>query len=372
MKHAHIFFKKTKRFAFHIASLFVATLFISQSYAQNEDKWGTHGNTVDTSAFIGTTNSTDLRLRTNNVDRMRITEDGRIGIGVNEPEKTLDIDGDIRLSGDIIFKGYENNEDTIERFLTIDNFGKTQYRSLDGLRSSVYSIDCYKTTGGYETRGVVIGLTLPSWANRIAEERQILYTGTGCPTWVGIGTDFPQTRLDVQGDGRFTRGLKIGEDYQENKTALYIKNETSLGMNRFDQLILVRNSQGEKLFQLDSNGLLRTREVIVDEQNWPDYVFKKEYSLLPLNEVQNYIQENGHLPNVPSAKEIAERGLSLGNMTKVTMEKVEELTLYLLQMNERLEQQESTLNEQQNLIEEQAKLIQLQQMVIEQLKVNKE
>lgn len=104
MKHAHIFFKKTKRFAFHIASLFVATLFISQSYAQNEDKWGTHGNTADTSAFIGTTNSTDLRLRTNNVDRMRITEDGRIGIGVKNPEKSLDVEGDIRLSGDIIFK----------------------------------------------------------------------------------------------------------------------------------------------------------------------------------------------------------------------------------------------------------------------------
>jgi prolyl-tRNA editing enzyme YbaK/EbsC (Cys-tRNA(Pro) deacylase) len=70
-----------------------------------------------------------------------------------------------------------------------------------------------------------------------------------------------------------------------------------------------------------------------------------------LSEVRTYIQTNGHLPNVPTAETVAIEGANLGEMTKTLVEKVEELTLYLLQQQEQLELQKATLELQQTQIE---------------------
>jgi len=64
---------------------------------------------------------------------------------------------------------------------------------------------------------------------------------------------------------------------------------------------------------------------------WPDYVFKPTYQLRPLTEVKAYIDQHQHLPEVPSADEVAKEGLNLGEMNKLLMKKVEELTLYLIE-----------------------------------------
>lgn len=73
---------------------------------------------------------------------------------------------------------------------------------------------------------------------------------------------------------------------------------------------------------------------------WPDYVFEKDYKLLSLKEVEKHIKEKKHLPNIPSAKEVEEKGsFSLGEMNKKLLEKVEELTLYLIDQNKQLEKQ---------------------------------
>ncbi|MEO8235447.1 MAG: hypothetical protein ABI549_08540, partial [Flavobacterium sp.] len=71
---------------------------------------------------------------------------------------------------------------------------------------------------------------------------------------------------------------------------------------------------------------------------WADYVFSKEYKLPTLQEVERQIQEKGHLFNLPSAKEVAENGISLGEMAKIQQEKIEELTLYLIQQNKEIEE----------------------------------
>jgi hypothetical protein len=293
---------------------------------------------------------------------MRISEEGNIGIGIINPEKELDVEGDIRLSGNLTFKGYEDMQDTINRFLTIDKFGKTQVKSLNSLRDNMYTIDCYLTTDDSPVSRGVVGLTLPSWANRIADEKQILYTGLSCPTWVGIGTNLPETTLDVRGDGRFTSGLKVGNDLPIQRTGLYIENR-GFGNNllMFENLILVKDHDDRKILQLDNNGLLRAREIKVDLAAWPDYVFKKDYPLMPLNEVKKFIAKNGHLPNVPSATEIEADGVNLGEAAKTSMEKIEELTLYLLEINEKIENQDVVLKEQQKLLE-------AQKLEIEQLK----
>lgn len=70
---------------------------------------------------------------------------------------------------------------------------------------------------------------------------------------------------------------------------------------------------------------------------WPDYVFAKKYKLPTLQEVENQIKTNGHLVNIPSAIEVENNGVLLGEMNKKLLEKVEELTLYIIQMNKEIE-----------------------------------
>ena len=74
-------------------------------------------------------------------------------------------------------------------------------------------------------------------------------------------------------------------------------------------------------------GNVRAREVRVDQDSWPDYVFKEDYDLPTLEDIQKHIKEKGHLPNVPSAKEVDANGIELGKMDKLLLEKIEELTL---------------------------------------------
>lgn len=74
--------------------------------------------------------------------------------------------------------------------------------------------------------------------------------------------------------------------------------------------------------------------------NVPDYVFEEGYALMPLNELGDYVAREKHLPNVPTAEEIAENGLNLGAFQMHLLEKVEELTLYLVEQNDQLRDQE--------------------------------
>jgi hypothetical protein len=72
--------------------------------------------------------------------------------------------------------------------------------------------------------------------------------------------------------------------------------------------------------------------------SWPDYVFADEYKLKSLAEVKKFIAENKHLPNIPSAKEIEKNGIQLGDMSNRLMEKVEELTLYIIGLQEQIDE----------------------------------
>jgi len=65
-------------------------------------------------------------------------------------------------------------------------------------------------------------------------------------------------------------------------------------------------------------------------RGWADYVFKEDYHLPTLEEVEKHIKEKGHLINIPSAKEVNDNGIQLGEMNKLLLEKIEELTLYII------------------------------------------
>ncbi|WP_298421622.1 hypothetical protein [uncultured Kordia sp.] len=77
---------------------------------------------------------------------------------------------------------------------------------------------------------------------------------------------------------------------------------------------------------------------------WADYVFDDNYVLTPLMEVEAYINENNHLPNVPSAATVEEEGLSLGEITKIQQEKIEELMLYVIMQEKRIQALEAKIN----------------------------
>jgi Pyruvate/2-oxoacid:ferredoxin oxidoreductase gamma subunit len=88
------------------------------------------------------------------------------------------------------------------------------------------------------------------------------------------------------------------------------------------------------------NGI-RTEKVKVDiasANGWADYVFDKNYKLLSLSDVEKHIDEKGHLPNVPSAEDVVKNGINLGEMDAKLLEKIEELTLYVIQLNKDVKQ----------------------------------
>jgi hypothetical protein len=70
--------------------------------------------------------------------------------------------------------------------------------------------------------------------------------------------------------------------------------------------------------------------------NWSDYVFEKGYNLLPLNEVENFINQNKHLPEVPNQVEVQQNGIDLGAMNALLLKKIEELTLYMIEQDKRI------------------------------------
>jgi hypothetical protein len=88
------------------------------------------------------------------------------------------------------------------------------------------------------------------------------------------------------------------------------------------------------------NGTIGTKDVIVTNTGWSDYVFLPGYRLRPLSEVNAYIHANHHLPDIPTEAEVKEKGVSVGEMQAKLLAKVEELTLHMIQMEERNERLE--------------------------------
>ncbi|MGE3802027.1 MAG: hypothetical protein AB7H80_13480 [Candidatus Kapaibacterium sp.] len=90
------------------------------------------------------------------------------------------------------------------------------------------------------------------------------------------------------------------------------------------------------LYKLGVNGLIKAKEVRVSLDNWADHVFDPSYRLRPLSEVEEHIREHGHLPGIPSEQKVLEEGIGLGEMQASLLEKVEEMTLYIIELEKRI------------------------------------
>jgi len=121
-------------------------------------------------------------------------------------------------------------------------------------------------------------------------------------------------------------------------------------------------------YQLAINGSAIATSVTVKlYATWPDYVFKKDYTLPSLSDVKTYIDKNQHLPEIPSAQEIAKDGINLGEMNKLLLKKVEELTLYLIEKDKEVKEERELNQKQQITLNAQTLSTQAQEEKIKQL-----
>jgi hypothetical protein len=119
--------------------------------------------------------------------------------------------------------------------------------------------------------------------------------------------------------GQRTSGFAWGE-------AMRIKGNGSVGIGTIDP--------GEhKLAVKGSIGAMRVK---VTQTGWADFVFEPDYQLPSLQDLETYIKINKHLPDVPSASEVAKEGLDLGEMNKILLQKIEELTLHVIELEKKI------------------------------------
>jgi hypothetical protein len=99
---------------------------------------------------------------------------------------------------------------------------------------------------------------------------------------------------------------------------------------------------------LNAEGKLKAKQLSVSLAGWPDFVFESDYNLPALTEVEQYIKQYKRLPNIPAAQEIEENGLDVGDMQSKLLQKIEELTLYILQQHQQIADLQNQINELKN------------------------
>jgi len=163
-------------------------------------------------------------------------------------------------------------------------------------------------------------------------------TGANSPTsiWVEVEGSLPILDIPV-----FNPTVPTGSIIEISGRSIGMTS-TSYPINFNSKVGIGTTNPSEKL---EVKGTIRTQEVKVESTDWPDYVFTDTYKLNSLSEVSTFISENGHLPNIPTAKEVKENGIKLGEMNAKLLEKIEELTLYQIELLE-------TVNEMQKEIEQ--------------------
>lgn len=119
--------------------------------------------------------------------------------------------------------------------------------------------------------------------------------------------------------------------------AFYMSSTSKIGMGT--NSVNCNNCSDYRLFVKDGIKTEKVKVEIAASNGWADYVFKKDYKLMPLKDLQSYIDEKGHLPEVPTTEEAISNGIELKEMNILLLKKVEELTLYTLQQQKNMEEQ---------------------------------
>jgi hypothetical protein len=243
------------------------------------------------------------------------TTAGYTNFGVYGLAKNASINYAGRFFGRVEVDGHANSTDAVDYLSTVfsaqvNHTLSTDSRAVEGISEPApgYGIGV-SGTGGYEgVLGIANGSDYSGWAYGV----------------VGSAGGSAGTRVGVYGaaSGGTTNwaGYFAGDCY----------------INSDLRIATTTQATG---YALSVNGKIACEEVLVEDMvSWPDYVFNEDYNLMSLEELEKSIGKSKHLPGIPSAAEIEENGLSLGDMQKRMIEKIEELTLYTIQQNKMIKE----------------------------------
>jgi len=159
---------------------------------------------------------------------------------------------------------------------------------------------------------------------------------------VGIGTSNPQAKLQITANN--ATGINIEHTTATDwNYASYIKVNNDL-----TKALAIRNTTtNSDVFVVYGNGVLSTKKIFAEKievllscvgSYWYDHVFESNYNLRPLSELEQFIKQNHHLPEIPTAQEIQENGIDLGDMQGKLLLKIEELTLYVIELEKQIKE----------------------------------
>jgi hypothetical protein len=296
------------------------------------------------------TTSGDLYLSTTNTTPQFVLKNsGNVGIGTTTPTAKLEV-----LGG--VLGGVIDNKLEIARFSsTIANasllkiFNTRLKAGGDWTSASTriqQTIDV--TDMGYLEFNPNNGLYGLALGTQTGESMRLANGGN-----IGIGTTTPTEKLEVAGNVVLS-GANVKQTYNWTGISAFATGILGSTTNN-SRFSISTNSAGEALSVNYLNGnvgigttdtkgyklavageMIAERVVVKLTGTWPDYVFKKNYGLRPLEQVEQFINQNSHLPEVPSAQEVTDKGIDVGAMNAKLLQKVEELTLYLIEQNKEI------------------------------------
>lgn len=302
--------------------------------------WSTTGNTPAATNFLGTTDASPLIIKTSNTEWFRLTYNGYFGFGTTTPLAKFEF----RLPATYLH--------TQQYGMRIDYPLAHPSPGSAVINKSIFEV-CETGTSASFTKFVVkkegnvgIGTQTPDARFHVVnnneskldshlegftlidgKEASLLFgrtTGASYGEW-GIEYNEHSGGLNFWKPAGGTTG-HAGSNYH-----IFIKNDGRVSMG-IDPNIAANYPAGYKLYVADGILTERLKVALISTTDWADYVFKKEYKLLSINEVEKYIAANGHLPGVPSAEEVKESGIDMAKMDAKLLEKIEELTLYLIEL----------------------------------------
>lgn len=302
-------------------------------------------------------------------------------------ENKLQVDGDVLVNGSLTSNTINTNNFNISNTLAANKI--TAYRItsqpgdslirfgdstiyFDGTWNRIYGGAPYGLALGLSTKALAlaslaIGTTVyvaNSAIRAIAIGSGGLVNNVPNSLFVGFNSTIPTLVVTPAPSSGQTGNVSIGGNTAPtyklqvesgNTSTLLLKTTLSNGYALKAEVTddqnksIVVEKNGTENFKVYGSGRVYAREVNVQLGTFPDYVFDKTYSLMNINDVASFIKENKHLPNIPSASEVQANGIGIGELQLKLLEKVEELHLYLIDQNkkiEQLEQQNATLKNQ--------------------------
>ena len=295
---------------------------------------------------------------------------GNVGIGTTNPTTELEVIGNTNLSGTVTIDSAVTVRDsaTFQKKLTVNQdvfvvmgdgktgIGTTNLSAQLVVNAGVNNTGLIVTTNhnvdyGYGIISSVAKNKTKAFSVYNAEETKESFITFGNGETHIIGKS-PIIRLiddEIETGTITTTDFKISASngasrlISDNSIVMFIDSDN----NQSDAVFEIVSNNGfyssniTQLFKVKEVGGVFCSEITVQVAPFPDYVFNADYELMTLQELEKYITENKHLPNIPTAKEVEEQGLSLGDMQVKQMEKIEELTLYIIALEKRIKELES-------------------------------